>query len=133
VFNHGSHKKRQTEPDNQQLFTPSQPKHSINICHSTALSSRQPLGRATARSGDVCSQKIARASFFSVASDAQERVPSCSQPAVEGAEPEDPVEGSVPDDPVDFSEPPFAPLLFGGALSFVPLSFVPLSFLALSL
>jgi hypothetical protein len=55
----------------------------------------------------------------------------CEGP-LDGAAPEDPVEGAVPEDPVDFSEPPFAPSLFGGPLSFVPLSFVPLSFLALS-
>ena len=49
MFNHGSHEKRQAEPDNQQLFTPSQPKHSTNICHSTALSSHQPpRGNASA-------------------------------------------------------------------------------------
>jgi hypothetical protein len=51
VFNHGSHEKRQAEPDNQQLFTPSQPKHSTNICHSTALSSRQPPGETYRRVG----------------------------------------------------------------------------------
>src|SRR5260370_31474944 len=41
VFDHSSHEKRQAEPDNQQLFTPSQPKHLSNICHRTPLSSRQ--------------------------------------------------------------------------------------------
>src|SRR5271165_1947761 len=42
VFDHSSHEKCQAEPDNQELFTPRQPKHPINICHRTALSSHQP-------------------------------------------------------------------------------------------
>src|SRR5208283_4648026 len=42
VFDHSSQEKRQAEPDNQELFTPRQPKHPVNICHRTALSSHQP-------------------------------------------------------------------------------------------
>src|SRR6202795_1475381 len=42
VFDHSSHEKCQAEPDNQELFTPRQPKHPMNICHRTALSSHKP-------------------------------------------------------------------------------------------
>src|SRR5271165_5772538 len=49
VFDHSSHEKCQAEPDNQELFTPRQPKHPFNICHRTALSSSSTQAGAATR------------------------------------------------------------------------------------